>query len=185
MSRAIKKCKCCGQENWFLALRCNKCGTSFIKNNLLFLLLVIALLTSCINSKPKALRRVEKLANKFSLTWTTDTIIKIDTIKFNDTITIPEIKWDTVVKWNFNEPVVVEQDGIKTEITVMTDTLWLKNTVLKRDTIIELREVVKEKIKNNYIPKEVTKTWIPWWVYFTIGMLVSIVLYLFLTKSKK
>jgi hypothetical protein len=106
-------------------------------------------------------KRMEKLIQKFSLDSSTiqrDTIYSISL----DTVYFPEIKWDTLHTYQLDSVLVVQKDGVKTELKIMTDTFWLKNTVFERDTVIEIKDttVYVEKIK---LVDNTKETVIPKW----------------------
>jgi hypothetical protein len=174
MSKAFIKCPNCGQENWRFAIKCKSCKASLTKLGwgVIFFLLAF-LLASCASPQARALKKINKLIEKHHLQLDTVRTESTDTIFLRDTISIPEIKWDTLVKWKFDSLINVEQDGVKTELRIMRDTLWLRNTVYARDTFLEVKEVTKTITKSVLTPKEIKTQVVPWWV---ILLLITAVL---------
>ena len=123
---------------------------------------------------------MERLIKKFQVApevLKTDTIFKVR----HDTFLIPEIKFDTMVKYFIDSIKVITKDGIRTEIKIMKDTFYLQTTVFKRDTIIELRDTVItiEKI----ITVDTTKVKAPWVTKLLGGVVYSLIIIVLLLIS--
>ena len=121
-------------------------------------------------------KRMEKLIQKFSLDSSTiqrDTIYSISL----DTVYFPEIKWDTLHTYQLDSIMVVQKDGVKTELKIMTDTFWLQNTVLQKDTVIETKDttIYVEKIKLVDKTPEKNKGWVK---YLTKVLIVGSIILL-------
>jgi hypothetical protein len=126
-------------------------------------------------------KRMERLVQKFSLD---STIYKRDTIvKYSvDTLTIPEIQWDTIHTYQLDTLVEIQRDGVVTELKIMKDTFWLKNTVIERDTVLETKDttIYVEKIKLvDKTPEKAPNFFNKWMVNLGIGSLILFIFLLF------
>lgn len=186
MSRLFIKCPKCGKRHWKYAIRCYYCKTSF--TTLMSLVLGILLIFgSCLSPKQRAIKKINRLIKKHDLK--SDTVIKesVDTFYLTDTLTIPEIQWDTLVEWSLDTLIVIEQDGVKTEFQIFTDTLWLQNTVLERDTMYQKEVVTKTVTQEVKVPEKVIEKekYIPWWVWFIVAIAVTLGFYVLSVKLLK
>jgi hypothetical protein len=130
---------------------------------------------SCMSPKKRAVRKINKLIEKHNLK--ADTVVRenTDTFYLTDTLTIPEVKWDTVVAWSLDTLMIIQRDGVETQLQIQTDTLWLQNTVLSKDTVFQKQQVVKTVTKEVKVPEKIIKKkkYIPWWVKVLIFTLAA------------
>jgi len=92
--------------------------------------------------------RVERLIKTYALNKDTVETTRIDTHYTNHTVTIPEVQVDTQFIWGYKDTIwSYEDNGVFTKIEFIHDTLRLKTTVFKRDTVVQFRDVIKTVIK--------------------------------------
>lgn len=93
--------------------------------------------------KRAAVRKINKLIRVHDIQEDTASTIHMDTLYVLDTITIPQIKWDTLREYKLDTLYEVQKDGIRTEIIIKKDSFWIQNTVFERDTVYQKEQVIK------------------------------------------
>lgn len=147
----------------------------------IIVLLSLLLLTGCTDlkrlKKNRQKRKLEKLVNVLGVD---SSFIQMDTlvIEKKDTLTFPAITIDTILEYKIDSIYVATQDGVKTEIKIMTDSVWFETYVFERDTVIVTKDttIIKEIIKTVNTTPEAPKDgkW-RWWHYLLAGTVLSLI----------
>lgn len=134
----------------------------------------------------RAKEKVEVLIQKYDLEVDTLYETKTDTVLRLDTFVMPEIRLDTLFSWYMDTLYVIEKDGVETRIQIRPDTMWLSTTVHERDTVFEVRDVIRTVTKTVQIDTKPERVWsIPWWIYLIIALLSGGLIYLMVRKLIK
>jgi predicted transcriptional regulator len=126
------------------------------------------------NHQKKRLEKLVKILGVDSSYSTIDTIINESEIE----ISFPAFTVDTIMEYQIDTILVASQDGVKTEIKIMTDSVWFETHIFERDTIIQLKDtfIYKEVIKTvNTTPEKRENVW-KWWHYLLTGAVVGLII---------
>lgn len=158
-------------------------------NKWLITLLILLVLSGCTDLKRlKKNRQKKKLEKLVESLGVDSSYSQIDTVYSEriDTLKIPSITVDTVMYYQLDTISVVQKDGVRTEIKIMTDSFWLETHVFERDTIYKTKDttIVKEVIRTiNTTPEAFKGNKWKWWMMYIviaisifIGILVSVIL---------
>jgi len=117
---------------------------------------VLLLLVSCSPQK-----RLHRLVSKHP------ELTRIDTIKIQDSVFVPETNVDTVFLSSLlHDTVTITQEKLQIKLIEKNDTIYL-NANVKPDTIIITKEIPVQKI----VHIEPEKWWVKWWwVVLLVGI---------------
>jgi len=131
-------------------------------------LLIIFLLIGCSTQK-RCERHIEKAKALGCLSFKSDTIVLLDTIK--------GFRIDTFVKFHQEiDTLIVDSGGVRVETIIKWKTKEIGQKVSKRDTIIKRFEITKNIPTTKLVHK------IPWW-YWIIPFLLAFMLILVIIKK--
>lgn len=102
-------------------------------------------------------------------------LITKDTITVIDTIFIPGVKADTIVKNQPGDTITITKDKLVAKLLIKTDSIYFSGECLP-DTIIKEKKIPYDRIKN------VVSNVIPWWSYIIFSVMIMAILF-FMAKS--
>jgi len=133
--------------------------------NYLYILLLILLISSC--SPQKRLHRLVKKHPELS---------RVDTIKIQDTVIVPGIKTDTVFSSSLlHDTVTITKENLQIKLIEINDTIYL-NANVKADTVIIEREILVDRIIHVEPKNKLLNFFKNIKTYFTIVIILIIVL---------
>ena len=131
-------------------------------------LLIIFLLIGCSTQK-RCERHIEKAKALGCLSFKSDTIIRLDTIR--------GFRIDTFVKFhNEIDTLIVDSGGVRVETIIKWRTKEIGQKVSKRDTVLKYYDITKHTTTTKLVHK------IPWWFWLIPSMLALMLILVIIKK---
>ena len=131
-------------------------------------LLIIFLLIGCSTQK-RCERHIEKAKALGCLSFKSDTIVRLDTIK--------GFRIDTFVKFhNEIDTLIVDSGGVRVETIIKWRTKEIGQIVSKKDTILKYFDITKHSTTTKLVHK------IPWWFWLIPSMLALMLILVVIKK---